>query len=136
MNNYFQIVLGAMLGMLLLISVKSVYIQQSSKYELGFLQAFKVYTTKYTGPIWVGCLVLLIVMFVLPNVIGAATVSTGSTIDDVQYVNWFKKFLKYMRFYSVGLGVIAQGLGFIIIRKGEKFLRDEENKIGDGKTDV
>jgi hypothetical protein len=119
--------------MLLLTSVKSVYIQQGTKYELGFMSAFKVYTTKYTGPIWVGFLVIFIVMFVFPNVVAASTLPSGDNAE-IEYAIWFKKFLKYLRFYSVFLGIIGQGAGFIIIRKGEKFLRDEESKIGDQNT--
>lgn len=118
--------------MLLLISVKSVYIQQTAKYELGFISAFKVYTTKYTGPIWVGLVVIFIAMFVFPNIVAASTLPSGDNAE-VEYAKWFKKFLKYLRFYSVGLGIIGQGLGFIIIRKGEKWLREEEVKVENDK---
>lgn len=132
LQNYLIILLGSLLGMLLLVSVKSVYVQQTAKYELGFISAFKVYTTKYTGPIWVGLVVIFIAMFVFPNIVAASTLPAGDNAE-VEYAKWFKKFLKYLRFYSVGLGVIGQGLGFIIIRKGEKWLREEEVKIENGK---
>lgn len=129
LQNYIIILLGSVLGMLLLVTVKSYYIQQTSKYELGFISAFKVYTTKYTAPIAVGFIVVFIAMFVFPNIVAASTLPSGDNAE-VEYAKWFKKFLKYLRFYSVGLGVVGQGLGFIIIRKGEKWLREEETKIG------
>jgi len=66
---------------------------------------------------------------VFPNIVAASTLPSGDN-SEVEYAKWFKKFLKYLRFYSVILGVVGQGLGFIIIRKGEKWLREEEIKVG------
>jgi hypothetical protein len=127
MSNYITIFFGSILGMLLLISVKSVYIQETKKYELTFVQAFKVYTTKYTGPIFIGIIVIMIVMFILPNVITASTITVG---DDIKYTAFLQRILNWLRVVSVGVGVLAQGAGFLIIRKGEKYLRDAENNAG------
>lgn len=129
MGNYIIIFFGSMLGMLLLISVKSVYIQEGKKYELGFVDAFKVYTTKYTGPIFIGFIVVLIVMFILPNIITASTITDG---DEVKYTAFLQKVLNWLRLVSVAIGVLAQGIGFLIIRKGEKYLREAEAKIDAG----
>lgn len=119
--NYLIIFLGASLGMLLVICVKSYYVQQSSKWELGFLQAFKVYTTKYIAPIFIGNIIVFAAMFILPDLIAnSADTKFGLKVQHV---------LSYLRSYSFLLGVLAQGLGFLIVRKGEKFLKDEEDKL-------
>lgn len=123
--DYILIFFGSLLGMLLLTTVKSVYIQQSSKYELGFLSAFKVYTTKHTGPIAVGFIVVFIAMFILPEIIALANAGSG----DSAYSKIINNVTGRLRIYSVGLGIIGQGLGFILIKKGEKFLREEEEKV-------
>ena len=119
--DYLLIFIGASLGMLLVISAKSFYVQQSSKWELDFVKAFKVYTTKYTAPIVIGYIVILTAMFILPDLIA----NSGDTKFGlkVQHV------LDYLRSYAFVLGVLSQGLGFLIVRKGEKFLKDEEQKI-------
>ena len=119
---YLIIFLGALLGQLLVVVAKSYYVQQSSKYSLTFLDALKVYTTKYTAPLVVGLITVLIAMFILPDIL-------ANTGEDKQYGKVLQNILDYMRGYSVFLGVICQGLGFLIIRKGEKFLRDEEKKL-------
>lgn len=124
MNAYLIILLGSLLGMALFICVKSYYVQQSSKYALGFIDAFKVYTTKYTAPIFIGVLVVFICMFILPDVIANVSADDTTTKGKV-----LQNILDYLRLYSVGVGVCAQGLGFLIIRKGEKFLKDAEDKL-------
>lgn len=121
--DYIIIFFGAVLGMALLTTVKSVYVQQSSKYSLGFVAAFKAYTTKHTGPIIVGFLVVFICMFILPEVIAQSQANTES-----MYFRIIKNVTDRLRIYSVAIGVIGQGLGFIIIRKGEKFLREQEKE--------
>lgn len=121
--DYIIILAGALLGMLLLTAVKSVYIQEGSKYALSFLDAFKVYTTKHTGPIVIGFIVVFIAMFVLPEFIAAA--KAGDTIMGNKIIN---NVVDRLRLYSVGLGIVGQGLGFILIRKGEKFLRQAEKE--------
>ena len=125
--DYIIILFGSTLGMLLLTCVKSVYIQQTAKYELGFISAFKVYTTKHTGPMAVGFIIVFIAMFILPEVIALANGGTDKSV----YAKIINNVTGRLRIYSVGLGIIGQGLGFIIIRKGEKFLREEEEKIKD-----
>lgn len=122
MNLYLIILLGASLGQLLWIIGKSYYVQQSSKYSLNFLQALKVYTTKYFAPIIVGYVVVFIAMFVLPDVI-------SNSGDEKEHGKVLQNVLDYLRGYSVVLGLLAQGLGFLIIRKGEKFLKEEEEKL-------
>ena len=121
--NYIIIFCGSLLGMLLLTTVKSVYIQKGSKYNLGFTAAFKVYTTKHTGPIIVGFLVVFIAMFVLPDSLALAE---SGKLTGTKYSAVVENILDRLRLFSVGLGVVGQGLGFVIVRKGEKFLREQE----------
>lgn len=125
MNSYIVILFGSVLGMLLLTTVKSVYVQRSSKYALGFIDAFKVYTTKHTGPILVGFIIVFICMFILPEIIGLAQAGN----QDGMYSKVINNVVGRLRIYSVGIGVLGQGLGFLIIRKGEKYLRDQEEKL-------
>lgn len=122
--DYLIILIGAIIGMALLTAVKSTYIQQSSKYELGFTDAFKVYATKHTGPILVGFIIVFIAMFILPEVIALA--ETGD--QNGTYSRIINNVVGRLRIYSVGIGILGQGLGFIIIRKGEKYLREAEAK--------
>ncbi len=122
--DYIIIFFGSILGMALLTAVKSVYIQQGSKYNLGFVAAFKVYTTKHTGPIVVGFLVVGIAMFVLPDSLALAE---SGKLSGSKYSAVVENILDRLRLFSVALGVVGQGLGFIIVRKGEKFLREQEH---------
>lgn len=122
--DYIIIFAGSLLGMLLLTTVKSVYIQRSSKYSLGFIDAFKVYTTKHTGPIVVGFIIVFICMFILPEVIALAQAGDQEGL----YSKMINNVIGRLRIYSVGIGVIGQGVGFLIIQKGEKYLREQEEK--------
>lgn len=122
--DYIIIFFGSLLGMLLLTTVKSVYIQRSSKYSLGFIDAFKVYTTKHTGPIVVGFIIVFICMFILPEVIAIAQAGNQEGL----YSKMINNVIGRLRIYSVGIGVIGQGVGFLIIQKGEKYLREQEEK--------
>lgn len=125
--DYILILMGSLLGMILLTVVKAVVIQRGAKYELGFVDAFKVYTTKHIGPIVVGFIVVFIAMFILPEIIAMA--QTGN--QEGAYAKIINNVLGRLRIYSVALGILGQGLGFIMIRKGEKFLREEEEKLKD-----
>jgi hypothetical protein len=132
MNSILVILLGSLLGMLLTISAKSFYVQKSRKFELNFFEAFKVYTTKYTGPIFIGLIVIAIVMFVYPTIQANAIIPGDD--NDIKYMKYFANFLKWLRPYSVGIGVVSIGLGFLIVRKGEKFLREAETEKAAAET--
>jgi hypothetical protein len=97
------------------------------KNKLGFNSAFVVYTTKYKGPIYVGIITILIVMFILPDII--AHQQTTAADGTIKYNAAINKVLSWLRASSVGLGVVAQGLGFIIIRKGDQYLKDAEQTL-------
>ena len=128
MNDTLTLLSGSLLGMLLLIAVRSYYVQVTSKYALNFANAMKVYTFKYTGPLFVGLVVTFIAMFVLPSI-------KQNAGGPDKYGPTLKHILMYLRIYAVALGVLAQGLGFLIIKGGDKYLRDAENKLMNPTTD-
>lgn len=110
------------------ISVKSVGIQISRKYDLNFWDAFVVYLTKHTGPIVVGTIVILLAMFIFPSIVA------NYQTDNGEYTAALQRVVKWIRPYSVLLGIVAQGLGFIIVARSEgKYLRDQEEKKGETK---
>lgn len=122
MNDLLTILSGSLLGMLLLISVASYQVQIDANYQLNFWNAMKVYTIKFTGPLFVGLVVMFIGMFFLPM----AKANAGGPD---KYGALLQHVLKYLRVYSVALGVAGQGLGFLIIKGKNKFLRDAEQKL-------
>lgn len=126
--NLLIIFLGWQLGMALLIAVKSSQVQTGSKYELNFWQAFVVYTTKYLGPIIVSNIVMLIAMFLLPNIIAVAQ---NAPENSSRYERIAQDVIKWLRVFSVALGVLGQGIGFLIVNKGQRYLKDAEKKIND-----
>lgn len=128
MNDTLLLLSGSLLGMFLVIIVKSYLVQVSSKYVLNFGNAMKVYVLKYTGPLFVGLLVTFIAMFILPSI-----KQNAGGVD--KYGPTLKHVLMYLRIYAVFLGVIAQSLGFVIVRGGEKYLRDAEEKLINPTTD-
>lgn len=130
MNDYLIIALGSILGMFLMICVRSVQIQIGTKYDLGFKDALYVYTRKNTGPMVIGVIVVVIGMFVLPNAI-ALSQSDNGEIQNKMLV----KVLNWLRFVSVGLGIMAQGIGFLLVRGGDKYLKEMETKVLKEKED-
>lgn len=128
MNDTLTLLSGSLLGMLLLIAVRSYYVQVTSKYALNFANAMKVYTFKYTGPLFVGLIVTFIAMFILPSI-------KQNAGGPDKYGPALKHVLMYLRIYAVIVGVLGQGLGFLIIKGGDKYLRDAENKLMNPTTD-
>lgn len=123
-----KIFFGGQLGMALLIAVKSCQVQIGSKYELNFVQAFRVYTTKYLGPIVVGNIVILIAMFILPNLIAVAQNATENVSRYDRIVN---DVIKWLSIWSVALGIVSQGVGFLMVNNGERYLKEAEKKLND-----
>jgi hypothetical protein len=65
--------------------------------------------------------VMLIILFILPDLMAHRI---GGP-----YAKAIDKALDSIRIYSVALGVIGQGIGFLIVRGGDKFLRDAEVQL-------
>lgn len=123
MDSIWVILIGAIGGMILTICVKSVRIQISQKYDLNFWDAIKVYCTKHTGPIVVGFIVIFLAMFIFPSIVA------NYQTDNGEYTAALQRVVKWLRPYSVLLGILAQGLGFVVVAGSEsKYLRLQEEK--------
>lgn len=105
---------GAILGMLLTILVQSYIIQRSDKYAADFHAAFKFYTRKERGAIYIGVCVIFIALFILPAV-------TANVDPEI--------FAKKLRFWAVAVGIVSQAIGFALVRKTHEKLNDLESNI-------
>lgn len=110
LQDYLIILLGTALGMFLTILVQSEIINQSEKYEAGFNQAFIFYTTKHRGGIYVGILVVFIFMFLLPNLY-------TTNVKQLQGIR------ENLRLWSIGIGIVAQAIGFFAVKKTHSKLK-------------
>lgn len=115
-QNYLVVFGGSLLGMLLTILVQAEIINRSEKFSAGFDAALKFYTTKNRGAIYVGLLVVFIFMFLLPNLISSDH-------------KWLNNFISNLRFWSVGLGIGSQAIGFLAVKKTHKKLLDLDEKV-------
>lgn len=102
--NYFIALIGAALGMLLTVLVQSELINRSDKYKAGFNEAFKFYTNRNRGGLYIGGTVVLIFLFVMPNLITSNQ-------------KYLENFLENLRWWSIAIGVGSQAIGFLIVRK-------------------
>ena len=105
---------GGLLGLFLTILVQSEIINRSKKFAAGFNEAFKFYTTENRGGIYIGITVLLCCLFVLPNIL---------TSD----IHAFEKFAERIRFWSIGIGVASQAIGFLVVKKSHEQIKKVEN---------
>ena len=105
---------GAIGGMILTVLVQSEIINRSEKFKAGFNDALKFYTTKNRGGLYVGATVVLLFMYLIPNLI-----SSDAKV--------FENFLENIRFWSIGLGIVSQALGFLAVKKSHQKL-DEADK--------
>ena len=105
---------GGILGLFLTILVQSEIINRSGKFAAGFNDAFKYYTTKNRGGIYIGLTVLLCCLFVLPNILNSD-------------IHAFEKFAERIRFWSIGIGIASQAIGFLAVKKSHEELK----KIGE-----
>ncbi len=125
--NYLIVTIGWLIGMFILIIVKSIHIQMSKKYEYSFNQALKIYLTKDTGPIYLSIVILFAGVFVLPNIITSHGLMQDGKIPTESFkAKAIEQIVLNLREYSILFGVMAQGLGFLVVSKAAKLL----NKIG------
>lgn len=106
------VLLGAALGMLLTTLVQSEIINRSKKFKAGFNDAFKYYTRTNRGGLYIGGTVILIALFVLPN---------------VSAMSWFNP--DKLRFYSIFLGIGSQALGFLLVKRTHEEIDNSISKI-------
>ena len=117
-QHYAIILLGSAIGMFLTVLVQSEIINRSQKFEAGFKDAFKFYTTKHRGGLYVGGTVIFLFMFLLPNLI----TSNIKMLDSI---------LANLRLWSVGIGVASTAIGFLLVKGTHKKLDEfaEKNNI-------
>jgi hypothetical protein len=106
---------GALGGMFLTILVQSEIINRSEKFTAGFNDAFKFYTTTNRGGLYVGAMVVFLFLYLIPNLI-----SSDAKV--------FENFLENLRFWSIGLGIVSQALGFLAVKKSHQKLDEVDKK--------
>lgn len=111
LSSYFVAFGGAMLGMFLTIIVQSEIINRSGKFAAGFNDAFKFYTTKNRGAIYVGGIVVFIFMYLMPNLMTSDAKLLATFVDN-------------LRFWSIGVGIGSQAIGFLAVKKTHEKLKD------------
>ena len=106
---------GAFGGMMLTILVQSEIINRSEKFKAGFNDALKFYTTTNRGGLYVGAMVVFLFLYLIPNLI-----SSDAKV--------FQNFLENLRFWSIGLGIVSQALGFLAVKKSHQKLDEVDKK--------
>lgn len=127
MSPYLIIPLGWLLGQLLFIVVMSVATQKNKNNECSFNDAFIIYVRHDTGPIWVAVLIMLIAMFILPEIIAHHAIANGP-LEDVKESKYIQKIVEFLRTFSVLLGIAAQGIGFLIVSRAGKWIKKADDK--------
>lgn len=135
MQQYLVVTGGWLIGMLILIIVKSIYVQQSKKYDYTFKQAFLVYINKDIGPIFLSIVMLFAGVFLLPEIVAsAALMSDGKIPADTLKTKAVNAIVHNMRFYSIIFGILSQGIGFMAVSKSYRWLK-KVSDITDGRID-
>jgi len=114
-ETYFIAFGGALGGMMLTVLAQSEIINRSEKFKAGFNDAFKFYTTTNRGGLYVGAMVIFLFLYLIPNIISS----------DAKF---FENFLKNLRFWSIGVGIVSQALGFLAVKKTHQKLDDFDKK--------
>lgn len=102
--SYIIALLGALLGLLLTIFVQSEIINRSQKFAAGWSEAFRFYTTKERGAIYIGLLTIAIFLFVMPNLISSEK-------------KYLENFVANLRWWSIAVGIGSQAIGFLLVKK-------------------
>ncbi|NBO23264.1 hypothetical protein EBU94_08010 [bacterium] len=105
---------GGLLGLILTVLVQAELINRSQKFEAGFNDALKFYTKQNRGGIYIGITVLLCCLFVLPNILNSD-------------INAFEKFAERIRFWSIGIGIGSQAIGFLAVKRTHSELKKLNN---------
>jgi hypothetical protein len=132
LEKYMVVLIGWVLGQLLFILVQAALVHRSSKYENTFSEAFRIYFRKDRGPFYVGLVLMLIVVFVLPEIIGLAN---SSTLEDPNHGKYARIVVNNLRISSVGLGIVAQLLGFLLVSKASKWIQKQGGDISINPAD-
>ena len=119
--NYIIIFLGWLLGQMILKVANAIRIQKSSKYATGFREALTIFVKRDPGPTIMAFVILMVAIFLLPEAI-AHSIHEGEETD-VVHNKTITHVLSWLRFYSIGFGIISEFIGFIAVSKSQNFLR-------------
>ena len=114
-ETYFIAFGGALGGMIVTVLVQSEIINRSEKFKAGFNDALKFYTTTNRGGLYVGAMVIFLFLYLIP-----AIVSSDAKV--------FQNFLNNLRWWSIGVGLVSQALGFLAVKKSHQKLDDFDKK--------
>ena len=103
-SHYFIALGGSLLGLFLTIMVQAEIINRSQKFAAGWNDAFKFYTQRERGAIYIGLVTIAIFLFVLPNLISSEK-------------SFLENFMANIRWWSIAVGVGSQAIGFLIVKK-------------------
>lgn len=124
MNSYLLIPLGFIIGLFIVITVHSIRVQNSPKYEENFFGALRIYFKRSVGRLILAVLVMLAAMFILEDIKYNAFADNDNA---KKYKALINNILGWLRTYSVFLGVVAEWLGFWIVNRSKKvFIPTEE----------
>lgn len=131
MNSYLFIVLGWLLGQLIFITVQCIIIHRNDSYKHTFREAFALYVKRDTGPMILAALVMLVFVFVLPELTAnLVTAQEGSTTtEQTKYNRVLSSILKWLRVSSVVLGVASQGIGFLAVSRITKWIKKKDEEV-------
>lgn len=118
--DYLIVLLGFLFGMILTVLVQSYIIEKSKKYEAGFNEAIQFYTKHERGAIYIGFMIGVIFMFILPNIVGTK-------------ITWLAYLVERLRIFSSIVGVLSTSLGFWVVKGLHKKLNDFASKIFESK---
>lgn len=123
---------GALLGQMLFIVVASIIKQRSRKYQENFREAFLIYVKKDTGPIVMGVIVILIAIFLLPEVIAnVSTLGLDGAAEQTKYQKILSSIVKWVRSWSVLLGIGSHTIGFLAVSQANKFFKRVGGDVDD-----
>lgn len=126
MEKYIIVLGGWALGQLLFIVVQAALVHKSSQYQHTFREALHVYFSKDIGPFFAGLVIMLIVVFVLPEILALANSNDIDNPNHGKYARWV---VNNLRISSIAFGVIAQFIGFLIVSKSSKWITKQGGDI-------
>lgn len=125
MSSYLLIPLGFIIGLLIVVAVHSIRVQNSPKYEKNFFGALNIYFKRSVGRLILAVLVMFAAMFILEDI----KVNALADNDNAKkYKSLINNILGWLRTYSVFLGVVAEWLGFWIVNRGKKIFVETKEK--------
>ena len=120
-NIYIDVALGWALGMMLVIAVQAAIIHQSGKHDDDFITALRKYVTTKVGPLVVAVVMMLIALFVIPEIIANSNVENGQ--KSPFYYKYLSSVLMWLKSWSILFGIGSQTLGFIIVFRVLKYVK-------------